>query len=279
MADQLSEIGPLRGLLAHAQLSLISDVDGTLAPIVPNAEEAAISPRFRVLLSELMGRGVRVALVTGRSLEVARAMLGLDGAAYAANHGLTLWVEGREETPAVAGEYASRAREVVKELAGLDIPGVVLEEKGPVLAVHYRRAGDERAAREAVLGAIAASPAARAFRLHEGRKVIELRPPLDVDKGTALAALVSRLGVEAVICLGDDATDIDMFRALGRLREGGLLGAGVAVRNEEATPQVVASADYWVDGIPGVEWLLQEMLTALPETPPEGRATGAPTRR
>ncbi len=269
MAEQLRDIGPLRPLLARRPLGLISDIDGTLAPIVAKPEEAAVSPRCRALLSQLTGRGVRVAVITGRTLEVARTMLTLDGVAYAANHGLSLWVDGREETAAAAAaEYVGRAREAIRELAGLDIPGVALEDKGPVLAVHYRRAADEEAARLAVLRAIEASPAARAFRVHEGRKVIELRPPLGIDKGTTLAALVARLGVAAVICLGDDATDIDMFRAVERLREGGLAGTTVAVRSEEATEAVLASADYWVDGVPGVEWLLQELLKALPATRP-----------
>ena len=268
MTEQLREIGPLRALLAHPPLGLISDIDGTLAPIVPRPEEAAVSPRCRALLKGLVERGVRVALITGRALGVARAMLALEGVAYAANHGLSLWLEGREETPASVAEYVSRAQEVMRALAGLDIPGVTLEDKGPVLAVHYRRAVNEGVARGAVLRAIEALPAAQAFRLHEGRKVIEMRPPLAINKGTALAALAPRLGVRAVICLGDDATDIDMFRAVDRLREGGLPGATVAVRNEEATPEVLASADYWVEGVPGVEWLLQELLNALPKTPP-----------
>lgn len=264
MATPLTDIEPLRGLLARRPLGLISDIDGTLAPIVPRAEEAAVSSRSLALLGELVGRGARVALITGRTLAMAQAMVPLAGVAFAANHGLSLWVDGREETPAAVAEYASRAREVTREIASLEMPGVTLEEKGPVLAVHYRRAADQGAAREAVLRAIEASPAARAFRLQEGRKVVELRPPLAIDKGTALAALVPRLGAKAVVCLGDDATDIDMFRALARLREGGLAAATIAVRSEEADPEVLASADYWLDGVPGVEWLLQEVLRALP---------------
>ncbi len=280
MVRLLSDIGPLRGLIGHPPLGIVSDIDGTLAPIVPRAEDAAITSLCRTLLRDLMGRGVRVALATGRLLAVARAMVDLEGVAFAVNHGLSLWVGDQEETPLAVAEYVGRARESKRELAALNVPGVFLEDKGPVLAVHYRRAVDERLAREAVLDAIAGSPAARAFRIHEGRKVIELRPPLDINKGTAVAALVPRLGARAVICLGDDVTDIDMFREVRRLREGGLPGVSIAVRNEEAAPEVVDSADFWLDGgILGVEWLLQELLTALPEIPPEGREAGAPARK
>jgi len=267
MAEELTEIGLLRPLLGRSPLAFISDIDGTLAPIVARPEEAVISPRCRLLLKELLERGVRIALITGRPLDVARAMVALEGITYAANHGLSLWLEG-EETPVMLDEYVGRVQQVMREIAGGGIPGVTLENKGPVLALHYRGAVNEEAARKAILRAVQASPAARAFRLHEGRKVMELRPPVDIDKGTALAALVPRLSAAAVICLGDDTTDIDMFRAVGRLREAGLPGVTVAVRSEEATPEVLASADYWVDGVPGVERLLAELLTALPATQP-----------
>ena len=98
--------------------------------------------------------------------------------------------------------------------------------------------------------------------------MIELRPPLGVDKGTALVKLVERLGVRAVLCLGDDETDIDMFNALGRLGEKGVAGITIAVESEEATLAVAASADYFVRGVPGVEWLLGEILRALSDREP-----------
>ena len=94
--------------------------------------------------------------------------------------------------------------------------------------------------------------------------VVELRPPLRADKGTALEMLVSRLGVEGVICPGDDITDVDMFAALRRLRAQGLGGAAVAVASQEAAPEVEQAADYAVQGPEGIEWLLSEMVRALP---------------
>ncbi len=264
MAEELTGIAPLRPLLARRPLGVISDIDGTLAPIVPNAEDARVTDRNRELLAGLLARGVKLAFVTGRALETARAMVGIPGAAFAANHGLSLWLDGTTDDPDSLREYTMSARDVLREVASLAQLGVVIEDKGPVLAFHYRNAPEQDAARQAILAAIAASPAARAFRLQEGRKIVELRPPLAADKGTAVSYLASRLGLAAIICLGDDTTDLDMFRAVAKLRRQGIPGACVAVKSAEADPLLLESADYWVSGVPAVEWLLEQLLTALP---------------
>ena len=279
MAVRLQDIEPLRPLLQRRPLGLLSDIDSTLAPIVPNPDEARVSPSCRALLRQLARRRVRIALITGRELLKARAVAGIKDAVYAANHGLTVWADGRLETPEALREYTARARQVIEEVSGLGAQGVVIEEKGPALAFHYRQAVDEGKARAAIAAAIGASEAARAFRVTEGRKVIELRPPLAIDKGTALAGLVARLGVQAVICMGDDQTDIDMFRGVDQLRRGGLPGVTVAVNSEEATSELLAAADYWVQGVPGVEWLLRELLRALPGRRPSSLGTASPASR
>ena len=93
--------------------------------------------------------------------------------------------------------------------------------------------------------------------------VVELRPPLDIDKGTVLETLVQRLGLRGVICLGDDITDIDMFAAARRLRAQDLASAALAVASEEAAPEVARAADYTLTGQARVEWLLTEMLRAV----------------
>jgi trehalose 6-phosphate phosphatase len=241
----------------------LSDIDGTLAPIVPRPEDARVIDRARESLGALVAKGVRVALITGRTLEMARKMVGLEGVSYAANHGLELWVDGDGETTQEATEYSFLARQAIRDLEGLGTPGVEVEDKGPVIGVHYRRAVDGESARRMILGAIARSSAASQFRVHEGRKVVELRPAVAVDKGTAAVALMRRLGARGVVCVGDDTTDLDMFGVVRRMREEGLGGMTVAVRSEEATSDLMEGADYWVDGVEGVEWLLAEMVRGL----------------
>ena len=267
MARQLTSIGPLLPLLRQQPFGVLSDIDGTLAPIVPRPEDARVPDNTRQLLSALVAKGAKVALISGRSLEAARSIAGLPDAAFAAGHGLTLWIDGRAEAAPGLEEYEPLALEAERELSHLaaDIPGVQLENKGPLLAVHYRRTADPETAREAILAVLQRSPVAGRFWVQEGRFLVELRPPIGLDKGTALEALVERLGLKGAICLGDDITDLDMFRAAARLREEGRLAAAtIAVASSEAAPEVAAAADYRLADTGRVEWLLAELLRALP---------------
>ncbi len=264
MAAELTSIEPLRAIIRTRPLGIFSDIDGTLAPIVRDPAAAAISPRAKELLERLMARGVRVALVSGREIEAARRIAGIEGAAYAGNHGLRLWLDGRDETTEAVQAYVAQAREVLAQVGDLRYPGVAVEDKGPVLAFHYRNAADETEARKAIMSTIERVGAANAFGVYEGRKVIELRPPLEINKGTAIVHLAERLGARSAIAIGDDMTDVDMFRGIAALREAGLPGASVAVWSDEASPDLLGATDYFVIGVPGVEWLLEEILRDLP---------------
>jgi trehalose 6-phosphate phosphatase len=190
-------------------------------------------------------------------------MTGLEHVVYAANHGMTLWIDGEEETPEAVSRFIALAAEVAEDLAGMGAEGVTVEHTGPNVAVHYRQAPDEQVARARILEAIKASEGAPSFRVHEGRKVFELRPPVEIDKGTALERLARRFGSHALLCLGDDRTDVDMFAAVTRLRDEGVQGVSIAVSSEEAPERLRDMADYVIEGTPGVEWLLGELVRFL----------------
>jgi trehalose 6-phosphate phosphatase len=265
MAEELRDIEPLRPLIARSPLAIFSDIDGTLAPIVPNPEDASISPRARAAIQKLLAAGARVAFITGRALEKARQIVDVEGAYFAANHGINVYADGEVETPEEVRPYVAWAQQVIRDLADIDVPGVIVEDKGPVVAFHYRQAPSDAQAVAAIRAAISSSEAASRFRVQDGRKVIELRPPLDLDKGTAVVALAQSMGAAAVLCLGDDATDLDMFRGVQQLRAEGTPGANISVWSAEINPLVLESTDYFLRGVEGVEWLLEEVLRALPE--------------
>jgi len=263
----LTDIDPLRPLLSRRPLGLFSDIDGTLSPIVERPEDAAVTPRSRSLLERLMREGVRVALITGRPLATAQTMVGIDNAAYAANHGLEYWLDGRVELTEGVERYAALVERIVSDATHLEAVGVQIESKGLGVAFHYRRAPDAEAARVAILQAIDSS-AAQHFAISEGRKVIELRPDIPANKGTATCILAERLAVNGILCVGDDRTDLGMFQAVKNLRDRGIEGSAVAVLSSESATDLLAAGDYTVEGVQGVEWLLGEVLKAVGGTSP-----------
>ena len=135
-----------------------------------------------------------------------------------------------------------------------------IEDKGPIVAFHWRGAPDEDAARTRIEG-IAAEGEAAGFITHWGRKVLEIRPPVEVNKGQAVEQLAARSQVRTALFGGDDATDLDGFAALDRLLDQGKLDARVrvGVESDEGPAQIVERADLVVDGIPG----FLEVLEAL----------------
>lgn len=260
MTEELASVEQIRAVVGQRPLVVLADIDGTLSPIVDRAEDALVPEGMKASLAALVERGVKVAAITGRSLEMARRMVDVPGVDFAASHGVDVWVDGRSERPPEVAQWEERAREALAQLRFVEGGGVWIEDKAFGLAIHYRQAEDGEVARERIVGAISESPAGQGFVVQEGRKIVELRPRLKMNKGTAAAAMVERLGARGVICLGDDVTDIDMFRAVSRLRDGGPEAAIVAVRSEEASAEVEESADYWVDGVEGAGWLLGELV-------------------
>ncbi len=257
----------LAPLLADpGRAAVLLDVDGTLAPIAPTAEEAFVTEGARRLLAALAARYGLVACVSGRSAADARALVGLDEILYVGNHGLELLRPGSGEpevAPAVAShEKAARdfaqAREA--EVSGL---GIRLEDKGPIWSFHWRGAPDDEAAQSA-LEDVAGDATEAGLVPHWGRKVLELRPPVAIDKGVAVAELVRDVSLDAALYAGDDTTDLDAFRGLRLLERDGTLrhAVCVGVRSEEGPAALADEADVLVDGPEGVVELLDLLASA-----------------
>jgi len=257
----------LRPLRANpSRAAILTDVDGTLAPIVDRPERAAVPAAAAELLGALTERFGLVGCISGRQALEARRLVGVEGIAYAGNHGFELLLPGEREPrldPAVAG----RERDAADFLATLDggelaTAGLRVEDKGAIQALHWRGAEDERGA-EARAHEIAAEAGRTELEPRWGRKVLELRPVGGGGKDAAVAALLATDGVTAAIYAGDDRTDLDAFRRLRELRDGGELETAVCVGviSPEAPPGLAEEADLLVDGPPG--WLA--MLEALAE--------------
>jgi trehalose 6-phosphate phosphatase len=252
----LGLLAPLRGNPALS--AILTDVDGTLAPIVERPEQAGVPARATELLEALSEHFGLVGCVSGRQAPEARRLVGAEGIAYAGNHGLELLLPGEKE-PRLDPSLQGREESAAQFVAGLGDEALAaaelrLEDKGAIQALHWRGAGDERAA-EARAHEIAADAGRAGLEPRWGRKVLELRPVGGGGKDAAVAALLGAEGLTAAVYAGDDRTDLDAFRRLGELRDAGELDHAVCVgiSSAEAPPELAEEADLLVEGPSG--WL------------------------
>ncbi len=261
----LSEaLAPLRANPSRAAILL--DIDGTLSPIVRNASDAHVPEATRQTLIQVARRFRAVACVSGRQASDARAMVSIGTITYLGSHGAELlrpgWTEAVLERD--VEDWARRIHEFGREADTPDLRRlrVRLEDKGPIAAFHWRGAPDEEAARAAI-DAIAARAETAGLRTHWGRKVLEVRPPVRIDKGAGVTTFLAEIEVDSALYVGDDATDVDAFQALSQLVQDGRLehGVRVGVSSEEGPSEIVSEADVVVEGTAGVHELLELLAT------------------
>jgi trehalose 6-phosphate phosphatase len=268
-ADETGEGGaghsPLAPLRANpARTAILTDVDGTLAPIVERPELAVVPARASELLRELNRRFGLVGCISGRQALEARRLVGVEEIASAGNPGLELLLPGAAEPvldPALSGAERVAADFVAALDAGkLAATGFRLEDKGPIQSLHWRGAADERAA-EACAHEIAAEAGRAELEPRWGRKVLELRPLGGGGKDAAVAALLAGEDIAAAAFAGDDRTDLDAFRRLRELEQEGELQSVlcVGVISPEAPPALTEECDLAVDGPEGWMALLEEL--------------------
>jgi trehalose-phosphatase len=251
--------------LSGSPLLLLLDIDGTLAPIASTPEAAAVPQATRNAISRLVNRpAVHVALVTGRAAADGQRMVDVDGTWIIGNHGMeridpdgSISVDPRviRYQPDIAAASAA----LTESLA--DIAGVIVENKRWTLSVHYRLAEREHLPR--VQRAIKEVAHARALRCIAGKEISELRPPVDVNKGTAALDLAKMLGVAeatggrgAILCVGDDRTDEDAFRLLRAHRPDSVtihVGAGTLANGDATAAELVLPDTESVRAL--LEWL------------------------
>ncbi|HEX6782598.1 MAG TPA: trehalose-phosphatase [Solirubrobacterales bacterium] len=260
--DWMARLEPLRR--EPGRTAILTDVDGTLAPIVERAEEAAVPAAAREALAALSERYALVGCISGRQAAQARRLVGLDSLAYAGNHGLELLLPGEREVrpdPSIAGREGDAAEFLAAAGDGrLEAAGLRLEDKGPIQALHWRGSGDEARA-ESRAREIANEAGRAGLEPRWGRKVLELRPAGGGGKDGAIGSLLADERLDRATYAGDDRTDLDAFRRLRELQEGGRLSAAVCVGvlSPEAPAELSEESDVTVGGLDGwlaiLEWL------------------------
>ena len=245
--------------------AVLLDVDGTLAPIVRHADDAHVPEATRGLLIDISRAYGMVACVSGRRATAARQVVSLGTITYVGNHGAELLPGGTTEPHtdpelqrwvAPVTEFAARA--LTRERHRLRVRS---EDKGPIAAFHWRGAPDELAA-EAAVNEIAQEATDAGLQPHWGRKVLEVRPPVAIDKGIGVRNLLEGTAIQAALYVGDDNTDLDAFRGLRAMVSEGRLERSVCVgvRSEETPPGIAEESDLLVDGPAGVRGVLQALL-------------------
>jgi len=252
-------IEPLRADPSHA--AVLFDIDGTLAPIVRHASDAHIPEDTRRRLIAVAKRYGIVGCVSGRPALVARQIVGIGSIAYVGNHGLERLPPGASAV-VLDRRVASHTKRVHAFATAADTTEVQrlrvrLEDKGPIVAFHWRGAPDEEAAVAAV-ARIERDAHAAGLATQRGRKVLEVRPPIPIDKGRGIAILLRRSHAANGLYVGDDVTDVDAFRGLRESVSGSAVC--IAVGSEEAPPELAREADLTVDGTAGVRELLEALL-------------------
>ncbi len=257
----------VRAKLAGARPCAFLDYDGTLAPIVPDPDNALLPDGMRDALAALVRR-CPVAIVSGRDVSVIRRLVGLPGLTYAGSHGFE--IVGPEGGAAhletgVAFLAALDAAEGALRRGLADIVGHVVERQRFSIAVHFRNASPVDAKRiAATVDAVLAEM--DGLRQGAGKKVIRIQPAIDWDKGRAVRWLLERMddGGEGriPIYIGDDVTDEDAFRALAGT------GVSLVVQGEEDRP---TSADYALAGTGDVRRFLGLLADLCNE--PKGKCT------
>ena len=197
-----------------------------------------------------------IAVLSGRAVRDVAAKVGIDSIVYGGNHGAEYLVSGIHRTAPNAVAQADAIGAVVACLRRtIDIPGVYYEDKGFTASVHYRNAPDPSDAERRLQSALAKVPSIDSFNIFRGRMLLEIRPTHAVDKGDALATLAAEYQLDALMFVGDDATDIDGMRRLAELSV--LTAVGVAVVSADTPPALIAAADYSVTSVVEVVRVLE----------------------
>jgi trehalose 6-phosphate phosphatase len=264
MIDAAGLVSDLTLLSAdRAQAALFFDIDGVLAPIRPRPEQAEIPEETRSMLARLAETYGLVAVVSGRSLRSADAMVGIRSVVVVGDHGREMR-DSRGRISSVSDVDTAPLRLAAAEFSRdprILAAGVRVEEKPGGVALHTRGLDRPEEALKVALEVAAERADASGLVAREGRMVVELRPP-GVDKGSAVEVLLDRASSRAALYVGDDSTDVDAMRVLARRRSSGLHVLLVGVRSGEMPEGLSELADHLV-GQGDVPWLLAQLLEGV----------------
>lgn len=193
------------------KLVLFLDYDGTLTPIVKRPELARLRLATKKLL-ERLAKKVTVCIISGRSLNDIKGLVKIQNIIYCGNHGLEIDYYGKVFIHPDAKKFKRRLDKILEILKEKlkNIPGILIEDKDVVLSVHYRNVRKEYIGK---IKKVLDMPFGA--KITYGKKVFEVRPPVEWDKGFCVKKIMSMSGGRLLpIYIGDDTADEDAFRVI-----------------------------------------------------------------
>ena len=212
---------------AAAHTLLLCDYDGTLTPIVSRPDEAALPPPIMEKLRALAEQSTfSIGVISGRPLSEVKALVGIEGIYYAGNHGLEIEGPGFKYINPAAQASRAQIKDLAKHFSDKlnGIEGVIVEDKGLSLSIHYRlvKESNENVVADVFRQITLPLLQQRKVRVTSGKKAWEIRPPTDWHKGKAVEMIINEIKASLspkqllTIYLGDDTTDEDAFRVINR---------------------------------------------------------------
>ena len=232
--------------------AIITDIDGTISEIVPTPSQAVIKPEIKDTMEKIAEKYKYAGVMTGRSINNALEMLESKKLIYIGNHGLEQYKNGKIIVDAEVGKYIpiiKKLAEDIKKRLG-EYKCILFQNKELSFTVHYRLCENSDEIRKEALKVIKDLKESKSLKIAEGRKVIEIRPPIGHDKGTILQKFISENNIKKIIYLGDDITDSDAFKKLKELKDKKSVESFTIVVISKETPNFVKeSADFYVNNV------------------------------
>jgi trehalose 6-phosphate phosphatase len=262
VARILDNLEVLQKIIIRTPFGLITDIDGTIAPTIPNILQAEITAINRHCLSILSKKLALVAVISGRQSREVKDMVNAEGVICIGHYGMEYWQNNKAILHPDAETYVPAIRALVKELESLkSIEGIVIQDKWATVSVFYRQSPDKQSARKAILNLLKNSLNAKVLRILDEKMVIGVVPPVDIDKGTAVANLIRQHQLRGAIFLGDDTGDVPAFRAIHLARQNrNFNGLAILVTGKETQHNINAETDFTLDGVQETETLLKWLI-------------------
>ena len=237
--------------------TIFIDIDGTISEITKTPEKAVVTSSMRNELLKLQEKFQMVGVISGRSVKNARTMVGMEGLLYIGNHGMEYLNNGEICIDSQAQKYLEDIKKVSRILKNSElsqIKGLIFEDKGICFSIHYRECESPENVHKNILEVISQFMDSSELKVTEGRKIIEIKPPVSQDKGSIIEKIIETYHLNKVIYLGDDITDLDAFNKLRELRKNcNVQSASILVHSSEIPDYLKNSTLFYVNSVDDVQ--------------------------